>query len=162
MNQNKKPVIGILVSGILDEFTKNVCKGIFQISKLLDVNVIVFPGKYLDRDLSGDVEIKYEYQYNMSFACANNAEIDALIVAVGTIGCFATEKSVKKMLEQYKSIPCILLNSRIEGYPCVVFDNYNGIKDAMEYLINKTGCKKFGMIGGSDENIDGYERKQAF
>ncbi len=162
MKMNKKPVIGLLVSGVLDEFTRNICRGVFQISEVLDVNVIIFPGKFLDRDLSGNDDIKYEYQYNMAFSCANNPEIDALIVAVGTIGCFTTEERVKEMLKQYKDIPCILLNSHIEGYPCVVFDNYNGIKDAMEYLINKVGCKKFGMIGGSDENIDGYERKQAF
>ena len=48
----KRITVGVLVSGILDEFTEYICKGVLHAAKMQDVNVVIFPGKYLDRDLS--------------------------------------------------------------------------------------------------------------
>lgn len=74
--------------------------------------------------------------------------IDALIINIGSIGCFASSKSIEAMLKQYMGIPCVLVSAKLEGYISVKFDNYQGIKDGLEYLIERTGCQKFGMIGG--------------
>ena len=84
----RRYTIGVLVSGILDEFTKYVCKGVLQEAKACDVNVVIFPGKYLNRDLMGNMELMYEYQHNTVFSYAKKENIDALIVAAGSIGCF--------------------------------------------------------------------------
>ncbi|MGN0482173.1 MAG: GGDEF domain-containing protein [Lachnospiraceae bacterium] len=154
--------IGVLVSGIRDEFTKYLCKGVFQQARQMEVNIVVFPGKYIDRDLSVDRNLAYEYQYETAFAFANKENLDALVVAAGSIGCFTTEERIRKMLSRYKDIPVILVASKIEGYPCIVFDNYQGIKEGLEYLIEKRGYTKFGMVGGSDENSDARERKETF
>lgn len=66
--KKKRFTIGVLVSGILDEFTKYVCKGILQGAKLAGVNTVIIPGKYIDRDLSDNQELQYEYQYNTIFS----------------------------------------------------------------------------------------------
>lgn len=157
----KRCTIGLLVSGILDEFTKYVCKGVLQEAKAADVNIVVVPGKYIDRDLSGNQELRYEYQYTTIFSYLKKENIDALIVAAGTIGCFTTEGRIRGMLQRYADVPCVLLASKLEGYRHVVFDNYQGIREGLEYLIRK-GCRRFGMVGGSLENTDGCERRQAF
>lgn len=161
-NRKKRLTIGVLVSGIMDEFTRCVCKGVFQAARLADVNVVVFPGKYIERDMSEQRELMYEYQYNTVFSYAGKGNIDALIVAAGSIGCFASEKSIEEMMKRYEKIPSVLVASKLKGYVSAVFDNYQGIKEGMEYLIEKAGCRKFGMIGGNSENTDAQERKQAF
>ena len=160
--KRKRYTIGVLVSGILDEFTKYVCKGVLQGAKSADVNVVVVPGKYLDRDLSDKRELFYEYQYSTLFSYLNKENVDALIVSAGSIGCFTSEKRIREMLGQYDGIPCILLASQLDGYVSVMFDNYQGVKEGLEYLITHKGCRKFGMIGGSLENTDAYERRRAF
>ena len=162
MIERKRFTIGVLVSGILDEFTKCVCEGVLQKAKNMDVNVVIFPGKFLYRDLSDNRELMFEYQYNTVFSYAKKENVDALIVNAGTIGCFTSEKNVRKMLESYADIPCVLVASKMEGYPSVVFDNYQGIKEGLEYLIENIGCRRFGMIGGNVENADAKERKQTF
>lgn len=159
--KKKRFTIGVLVSGILDEFTKYVCKGILQGAKLAGVNTVIIPGKYIDRDLSDNQELQYEYQYNTIFSYLKKENIDAIIAAAGTIGCFTSEMQIRKMLAQYGTIPCVLVASKLDGYRHVVFDNYQGIKEGLEFLINK-GCRHFGMVGGNLENTDSYERKQAF
>ncbi|MBQ6888285.1 MAG: GGDEF domain-containing protein [Lachnospiraceae bacterium] len=156
----KKFTIGVLVGGIMDEFTHQICKGALREAKAADVDVIVFPGKYWERDLSDNRELRYEYQYNTIFSYAK--QVDALIIAAGSIGCYTTKEGMETLLKKFEDIPSVLIASKIEGYTSVVFDNYLGIKEGLEYLIEKRNCKKFGMVGGSLENMDAYERKQAF
>ena len=57
--KQRRLTVGVLVSGIMDEFTEAVCRGVMQAAKTLDVNVVVLPGKYLDRDLCDNPELMY-------------------------------------------------------------------------------------------------------
>ena len=158
----KRLTVGVLVSGITDDITKYVCRGVIQKARAADVNVVIFPGKYWDRDLSDNRELMYEYQYNTAFSYARKENVDALIISAGSIGCFASKKSMEAMLKQYEGIPSVLVASKMDGYISVGFDNYLGIREGLEYLIEECGCRHFGMIGGSMENSDAFERKQAF
>lgn len=162
MSGKERYTVGVLASGIMDEFTRGVCKGVFQAARQYDMNVVVIPGKYLERDLSDNQELMYEYQYNTLFSYVKKESIDALIINIGSIGCFASIKGIEAMLNQYTGIPCVLVSAKMDGYVSVNFDNYQGIKDGIEYLIEKAGCHKFGMIGGSLDNIDARERKETF
>ncbi|MBD5513829.1 MAG: GGDEF domain-containing protein [Lachnospiraceae bacterium] len=161
-DKTKRMTIGLLVSGIMDDYTEYICKGVRRAAIEEKADVIVFPGKYIDRDLSENKELRYEYQYHTIFTYAKNRRIDALIIAADCIGCFTSQKRIMEMLGEYHEFPCILVASKKEGYAGVIFDNYQGIKDGLEYLIHGCGCKKFAMIGGSAENVDAAERKQAF
>ena len=160
--EKRRFTVGILVSGILDDFTKLVCRGVMRMAKQLNVNVVVFPGKYLDRDLSDNPELMYEYQFNTIFSYARPENVDAIIVASGSIGCFTSRDHMRKMLTQLGEIPCVLIADKMDGYISVSFDNYSGIKEGLAYLIKKAGCRKIGMIGGSEDNMDVVERKTAF
>ncbi len=163
MAKNKKRfTIGVLVGGIMDDITRYVCRGVMQEARTADVNVVVFPGKYWERDLSDNRELMYEYQYSTVFSYARKENVDALIISAGSIGCFTSKKGMEDMLKQFKDIPCVLIASKIEGYTDVGFDNYLGIREGMEYLIKNCGCRRFGMVGGSLENSDACERKQTF
>ncbi|MGN1179690.1 MAG: GGDEF domain-containing protein [Suilimivivens sp.] len=161
-NEKRRLTIGVLVSGITDEFSKLICRGAMQMAKQVDVNLVVFPGKYLDRDVSDNPALMYEYQFNTIFSFARKENVDAVIVAAGSIGCFTSRERIANMLKQFQGIPCVLISYKIDGYSNVLFDNYRGIKDGLDYLIEKTGCKKIGMIGGSLENTDAAERRKAF
>ena len=160
-NGNKRIRIGVLVGGILDDVTQTVCKGVKRAAKQLDVDIMVFPGKYLDRDLSDNQELMYEYQFNTIFSYAKKGNVDAILVLAGSIGCFTSAENMKKMLEQY-TVPCVLVASKIDGYTSIMYDNKVGVKKGIEYLIEKVKCKKIGMIGGSSMNVDAKERKEAF
>ena len=161
-SNNRRLTIGVMVGGITDDVTKSVCKGVFQEAKRADVNVVVFPGKYLERDVSNHRELMYEYQYNTLFSYARKDNIDALIISAGSIGCFLSKSRLQENLKQFADIPCVLVSSKLEGFVSTVFDNSEGIRQGMEYLIHKKGIKKFGMVGGNMENSDARERKQAF
>lgn len=161
-NRGKRLTIGLLVSGISEQFTESICKGVMHSAREADVNLVVLPGKYIDRDLTVSREIMYEYQYNTVFEYAKADNIDAVIVVADIIGCFASKEKIGRFLEKFKGIPCILVASKFDGYVSVNYDNYQGIEDAMKYLIEEVGCIHFGMIGGPDDNTDASERKHSF
>ena len=159
--ETKKRTIGLLVSGIMDQFTESLCRGAMQGCEEADINLVVFPGKYLDRDLSGQPEIMYEYQFNTIFEYAKSHELDGLIVSAGNIGCFSGDARVQKMLAEY-DIPYILVASKWDGYVSVNYDNKSGVREGLEYLIDKQGCTKFAMLGGPEGNMDARERRDVF
>ncbi len=160
--KRKRPVIGFLVSGITDEFTKNICLGALQEARALDVDMVVLPGKYLDRDFGGNREIMYEYQHNTIFTYPGRDNLDAMLVAADCIGCYTTHERVEALMRGYGDIPTVLVASKLEGYVHVTFDNYSGIRQGMEYLIDVLGCRRFGMIGGPESNFDACERREIF
>ena len=160
--KKKRLTIGLLVSGITEHYIVSVCKGVMHAAREADVNLVVLPGKYIDRDFSANKEIRYEYQYNTLFEYAGKDTLDAVIVAADVIGCFAGTERIEKFLENYKGMPCVLIASKHPGYISVNSDNYKGIREAMEYLILHKKCTRFGMIGGPEDNTDARERKNAF
>ncbi|WP_281086557.1 hypothetical protein [Eubacterium ruminantium] len=148
MDKTKK--IGLLVSGIMDQFTESLCRGAIEASKVEGSNLIVFPGKYLDRDLSGQTEIMYEYQYNTIFEYAKSSELDGIIVSAGSIGCFTGDDRVREMLEGFGDIPCILVASKWDGYISVNFDNVSGVREGLEYLIKDMNIRRLAMVAGPE------------
>lgn len=143
----KKKTIGVLVGGITDDFTRCLCDGLKKAAEDSDVNVVVFPGKFLDRDYAENLDIRYEYQYETVFSYATKYSLDGLIVAANCIGCCTTRERLVEFMQQYKEVPCVLVASDIDGFVSVNFDNYQGIKEGLEYLIEVLHCKKIGMVG---------------
>ncbi len=154
--------VGLLVSGIADNYPVSVCRGAMKAAKENGVKLAIFPGKYLDRDLTEMKEIMYEYQYNTLFSYAMGKRLDAVLIIADSIGCYATSGRIRELVEQYCQIPCVLIGSKLEGYVSVNYDNYSGISEAMNYLIHDLGIRNIGMIGGPEDNTDARERKNVF
>ncbi|MBR1568796.1 MAG: GGDEF domain-containing protein [Lachnospiraceae bacterium] len=160
--EKRRRTIGLLVSGIMDQFTESLCRGAMKECDEQDMDLVVFPGKYLDRDLSGMPEIMYEYQFNTIFDYARSHMLDGLVISAGNIGCLTGEENVRKLLDSYGDIPIALVASKWDGYISVNYDNVSGVREGMEYLLNELHCTRFAMLGGPDGNTDARERKEVF
>lgn len=153
--------IGILVGGISDDFTKSICRGAIHQAKLHNIRTVTFPGKYINRDLSNQPELRYEYQFNTIFSCARADNLDAIICVIGSIGCFTDKDGILNMLSQYRDIPLVLVAMNLEGYICVTYDNYSGIEEGIDRMF-ANGRRHFGMISGNLSNTDVAERHKSF
>ena len=63
----KRKTIGVVVGGVTDDFTHSLRAGIQEAVKKYDVNFVLLPGKFLDRDYAQKLDIMYEYQYGTLF-----------------------------------------------------------------------------------------------
>ncbi|SEQ51263.1 DNA-binding transcriptional regulator, LacI/PurR family [Lachnospiraceae bacterium NE2001] len=161
MNDKKK--IGFLVSGITDEFTKPLCEGMIEEASRDDVDIIVIPIKYIDREMK-DIPDLFEYQYRTNVESILSENIDVLVVSADTIGCLTTRERLTEFLAELKSkgIPILLAAARMEGYPGVIFDNKVGIIDGITYLVEEMGVKNICMLRPLYSNSDIDERCEAF
>ncbi|MCC8044931.1 MAG: GGDEF domain-containing protein [Clostridiales bacterium] len=160
--RKENPTIGVLVSGILDDFTIHICNGIMAEARVQGVHTLFFPGKYIDRDLTDNHELMYEYQYSTVFSYVKKGCLDALIIAADCIGCFSTPERIRQLLQQFDGIPSVLIASRFDDYTNVIYDNETGIREGLEYLIKVCKCTRIGMIGGHANNTDAMERLAIF
>lgn len=158
----KRKVIGVLVGGIADDFTVQTCRGVMCEAQNQEVDVVVIPGKYIKRNLRDNKDLMYEYQYNTLFSYAGEQRFDALLVAAGSIGCYAEESEIQEFLAELSGVPCILVGDKREGFLSVNYDNCTGVREGLEYLICDLNCKKIIMFGGPHDNMDALERKQTF
>ncbi|MCD7885468.1 MAG: substrate-binding domain-containing protein, partial [Lachnospiraceae bacterium] len=154
--------IGVLVSGILDDFTIHICNGIMAEARVQGVHTLIFPGKYIDRDLTDNHELMYEYQYGTVFSYVKKGCLDALIIAADCIGCFSTPERIRQLLRQFDGIPSVLIASRSDDHINIIYDNEAGIREGLEYLIKVCKCTRIGMIGGHTNNTDAMERHAIF
>ncbi len=160
--KKKRLNIGLLVSGISDFFTIQLCRGIMRHAAALNVNIHILPGKYINRDVTGQPELVYEYQYATVFSFVRKENLDGLIIAAGCIGCLTTQDNLLKLLKTFDGIPNVLVASNYEGYTCICYDNRNAVVEGIEHLITKTGCRHICILDGKPGNSDAIERRQAY
>lgn len=157
----KRLNIGLFVGDIADDFSKGICKGAMQAAEELDINLVIFPGKYFDRDYLQWDGIIYEYQHNTLFTYVFPEEIDLLIISIGSIGYLSTQARRKAFLDYFNEIPIVTIAEKLEGYETVMYDNIMGVTEAVEYLIQQ-GRRNIGCLAGTQENFDAQERLQAY
>ena len=156
--RNGKYVIAYLVHELGDYYSKELELGALQRAEEENIDLVFFPGKFIDRVLSN--EMKYDYQYNTLYNLVIEDNVDAVIIASDCIGNYSTKEKITEFVERYHEIPCVLVASREPGKSCICYDNLKGLEDGINYLIDEKGCTKFAMLGGPESNSDCVERRE--
>ncbi|MBR3537692.1 MAG: GGDEF domain-containing protein, partial [Eubacterium sp.] len=157
----KRITAAFLVSGLMDEFTIRMCDGVMSEAAAFDINLIVVPVKYIDRDLTGLADI-YEYQYKTNAKNLLKENIDVLLVAADCIGCLTTHENLVRFMKALPDVPTVLIAARMDGYPGVTFDNKTGVREGLTYLVEKLGARRIGMLSGPPDYYDVGERQEAY
>lgn len=160
MQTKKRYNIGLVIGNIEDVFPNQICKGAMEAAEDQDVNLFIFPAKYLDRSEQDrkDPKQQYEYQYNLLLAYARSQSLDGVLLCLSNIGYRSSKARRQKVLDYFNNMPLMLVASDEPGYACSKFENTAGLADGINYLINKKGCRHIGMVNGMIENSDAQER----
>ncbi len=161
MDNNQK-TIALLLSALDNSYDESLCRGVNIACQELGYNLIVLPGNYINREVTAKDQKPFIYQFNTIYDCVNSANISGIIIAAGSIGAFTNETKIREFLDKYKDIPMVLVSSLFDGYTCINYDNSNGIRDGLRYLVETCGCKKFGMLKGPSGNTDFIQRYNTF
>ncbi|MBQ8914073.1 MAG: substrate-binding domain-containing protein [Lachnospiraceae bacterium] len=159
---NGRKTIALLLSALDNSYDESLCRGVNLACQELGYNLVVLPGNYIKRTVTSKDKKPFIYQFNTIYDCVNESNISGIIIAAGSIGAFTDEEGVRSFLDNYKDIPMVLVSSIYSGYTCVNYDNSNGIRDGLEYLVEVCGCKKFGMLKGPSGNSEFNQRYDTF
>lgn len=162
MSKSKKRLnIGFFTCHLDNDYAYEVCKGVDYAAKELDVNLIVFPGMYMNASYNDPKNARFDYQYNSIFYYASKHTLDALIVSIGSIGSFLSQNDMIAFLQNF-DIPILTIEIEIPGYPCLYTEGKTGMREAIEHLIKEHGKTKIGMVSGRKENADAKERLDTY
>lgn len=162
MKKSKKRLnIGFFTCHLDNDYAYEVCKGVDYAAKELDVNLIVFPGMYMNASYNDPKNARFDYQYNSIFYYASKHTLDALIVSIGSIGSFISENDMIAFLNNF-DIPILTIEIEVPGYPYLYTEGKTGMRQAIEHLITEHGKTKIGFVSGRRENADAKERLETY
>lgn len=156
-------LIGLAVAAIKDPFSYQLSQGAMSAAERFDVDLCIFPGKYIGLDFSAYYdECRFEYQYNALFDIAAAAKPDYMISAVGSIAYAIDDEGKKRHLDGFGDIPVLSVAAVIDGFDHLMFDNRTGIISAVDHLAGEQGKKHIGMLYGDLNNCECLERFEAY
>lgn len=158
---NKRLNIGFFTCHLDNDYAYEVCKGVDYAAKELDVNLIVFPGMYMNASYNDPKNARFDYQYNSIFYYASKHTLDALIVSIGSIGSFLSENDMIAFLKNF-DIPILTIEIEVPGYPYLYTEGRTGMREAIEHLITEHHKTKIGFVSGRRENADAKERLDTY
>ena len=125
---------------ILDEFYAGICDGIMNAANRTDYELMISTAA--DWDLAANT--------------SKNKQVEGVI-----LGGNAKPELVSEL--QNRGIAVVLVNNRMAGFdlPCVVSDEYGGVRQALEHLISR-GHRNIAMLAGRFSPYILNERYRAF
>lgn len=156
--ERSRPLVGLLVSHLEDDFDEAVCEGAMIAAEEADADLVVFPGRYIDGVYADKLRTEYEYQYNTLFDLPVINHFDVLIVLIGTLGSHLDRERKKQFLSRFGDTPVITVTAQIDDYPSITVDNRTGLAEVVRHLIKVHGCRNIGFMSGPKTSDDANER----
>ena len=78
-----RPTVGFFTCHLDNNYAAEVSKGVIYAAEEADINLVIFPGMFLNASYNDPVNSKYDYQYNSIYYYASQHTLDALIVSIG-------------------------------------------------------------------------------
>ena len=161
-NYKKRFRVGLLTATITDPFSGALAKGACEEAEELGCDLFIFPGKYIGiDDIYAQLDAHYEYQYNALFDIAAAAGLDYIINAVGTITYALNDEERREFLHRFKGTPMLAVAAESDEYDYLIFDNKNGIYEAVDHLADE-GRKCICIMKGDPHNTECRIRYAAY
>lgn len=160
--------IGVMIGNAASPHTVDLMQGIYNEAQRKNVNVVFFLGihsSYFYRDVFGSNGDKnYDYQFNTVYDYARMGDLDALIIAYGSLCIFLENSDKEAFLKRFEGIKRVMVEEYDDGQDAsyIICDNHGGMYANMEHLIKDHHCKHFVYLSGPKDNTDAMERKKGF
>lgn len=154
-------LIGVLVSGLVDDYTYNICKGIEHSADENGDKCVFIPGKHIGLDFEADLKNKYGYCFNTMYSYGSLDCFDGLIIEMASVMMYANDFRRDRFAKYYDNKPHVFISYNKSNSSNVTIDNKAGLDEALEYMY-ENGATKFAMLGGPENSIDAQERHQCF
>ena len=156
-----RPTVGFFTCHLDNNYAAEVSKGVIYAAEEADINLVIFPGMFLNASYNDPVNSKYDYQYNSIYYYASQHTLDALIVSIGSIGSFLTVQDKKAFLDHF-NLPVLTLEIEVPGYPCLYTESTTGMREVVEHVIKTHHKRHIGFVTGRLENADANERFEVY
>lgn len=165
---HKRYTIGIMLGHIQSDYSEELLNGFYTCAQEEDVNLIFLMGPqvplYCSDILDSTNDGYYLYKFDSIYDYVHYTNVDALIIAYGSLSMSTRSGDLDAFLNSFHDIPYLLLED-VPGcvnVPYLIADNYGGMYECMEHLITFHNYKKIAFVCGPRNNRDSNERLAAY
>jgi signal transduction histidine kinase/DNA-binding LacI/PurR family transcriptional regulator/AraC-like DNA-binding protein len=148
--RGRQPVIGLLFNGLTSFSDQNLWSGVVDAARERGANTVAFARG----DYPADPANKREAIYDL----VGPQAVDGLVVACTLPPCFAGAEETAALLDRYRALPLVSYGAIDDQVPRAVIDNYQGMRDAVDHLIEVHGCRRLAIAGGAHP----YDRRERY
>lgn len=151
-----KPTLGFQVTALGDGYARMVLPGVLSMAREKNMNLIIFPGNSLNAPRG------FDYQHNIIYEYLNPSNVNAIIMASGTLSSFIDRETFKSFYTKHLTVPIVSMSVKIDNMPSVLVDNRSGMNEAIRHLIQDHHCRKIAFIKGPENNSEAEVRYQTY
>jgi phosphoserine phosphatase RsbU/P len=148
----KRPRIGVLVDSLRKTYQTTLLAGISEIAYRRDVDIVVFAGGVLGAPRSDGIN------RNFVFDMCDKRSLDGVIILGGALGNFHGPASVAELCARLAPLPMASIAIAPPGVPGLLVDETPGMRQALEHLIVRHGCRRIAFIRGPSVNAEAEHR----
>ncbi len=153
---NTRPTIGFLVHTVIDAHGSALWAGIQDAARANDVNVVCFQGSHLE---SPD---GFLAQGNALYRLVSPENVDGLVFSSATLMMYTDSERMQRFVDTYRPLPRASLGLLLTGIPSLTVENYQGMRDMINHLIEAHGFRRIAFISGPQGHPESKIRYQAY
>ncbi|MBN1411614.1 MAG: substrate-binding domain-containing protein [Spirochaetales bacterium] len=154
--KTKKITIGLLINQVDGGYQVPIFRSILKACEKRDCNLISYVGYAIDS------ELRVELFHNTIYYLINIDQLDGLLLLSGALANYTGIPAILNLIKPFRHKPIVSIGRELEDLPCVLVENKNGMKEAVNHLINIHGCRKIAFIRGPVENECAEDRFEAY
>jgi DNA-binding LacI/PurR family transcriptional regulator/anti-anti-sigma regulatory factor len=154
--KNSHPTVGLLTYGATDPNSHALWSWVDSVTRKHGANLVCFPANPL-RSPRG-----FESQANVLYDLVGAENVDGLVIWGTILAYYVGAEEVRVFCERYRPIPIVSVALSLKGFPSVVVDNYQGMRDAVLHLIEAHGYRRIAFIRGPAGHPEAEERYRAY
>ncbi|MBP5460620.1 MAG: substrate-binding domain-containing protein, partial [Lachnospiraceae bacterium] len=160
---DSKKTIGLILEDISVDYSKEIIHSVrTAMAGHSDMRLVVLAGIHDEEKNRQDGNYWYKTVHNSVYHLEEMLNLDGLILTLPNICGVSGDDVIDERYSKFAKVPKIFVSTDVADATTVRYDNEQGLREAIEYLINVKGVTRLCMLGGRDDNGDAQERKRVF
>lgn len=130
--------------------------GVVDAAQKHNVNLLCVPG----------VSIRYPESFwrqgNILYDLITPKNVDGIVSWTSALGHYISTDEIRTFHERYCPLPMVTIGKMLEGFPGLLMDSYEGMREAIVHLIEVPGYRRLAFIRGPENHFYAQERFRAY
>jgi len=144
--------VGVLVDWFKDSYQSTVLAGLSDAARRSETNLTIFAGGVLGAPASEGLH------RNFIFDLCGPRNVDGMVVLACALSNQLGTSAVSALVERWAPLPLASVAVGLPGVPSILLDEAPGMREALEHLVVRHGCRRVAFIRGPAVNPEAERR----
>src|SRR5450631_499365 len=150
--KDRRPVIGVLFDSVRGTYQTTLLAGLADAASRREVNLAVFAGGVIGAPGTEGMH------RNFVFDLCDSDSIDGAVILGGALGNALGPSAVDALCTRLAPLPMASLALGPPNIPCLTVDEEPGMRQALDHMLMRHGCRRIAFIRGPSVNAEAERR----